>query len=71
MGKALEMEGRPDTKETAKFCQIFNKFFDCLNVRCQEESMRRRKPDMRPFRDVNDPRLHVSLSCNDGDQSVY
>ena len=26
-----------EVEETARFCEIFNKFFDCLNVRCTEE----------------------------------
>lgn len=39
---------------------MFNKFFDCLNVRCQEECVKRRKPDVRPFRSVTDPRIAVS-----------
>ena len=38
--KALELEGRDDTKKTAKFCHVFNKFFDCLNVHCQEECVK-------------------------------
>lgn len=64
VAKALQLEGRPDTTETARFCEIFNKFFDCLNVRCQEECVKRRKPDMRPFREETDPRLHVRLSVS-------
>ena len=60
--KALELEGRDDTKETAKFCRVFNKFFDCLNVRCQEECVKRRKPDVRPFRNVTNPRILVGYA---------
>lgn len=59
VAKALELEGRPDTKETARFCHIFNKFFDILNVRSLDECVRQRKPDMRPFRQKSDPRLQV------------
>ena len=46
VSKALEIEGRQDTRETAEFCHIFNKFFDCLNVRCQAECVRRRKANI-------------------------
>ena len=62
VAKALQLEGRSDTVETARFCEIFNEFFDCLNVRCQEECVRRRKPDMRPFREETDPRLHICMA---------
>ena len=40
---------------------MFDKFFDCLNVRCISESVHRRKPDLRPYRSPDDARLKVSV----------
>ena len=59
MAEALEYEGSRDTKETAQFCRIFNKFFDCLNVRSLDECIFKRKADVRPYRSKDDPRLCV------------
>lgn len=44
-------------------------FSDCLNGRSTTESVLKRKPDPRPYRDPNDPRLsvrtpHIVTSCN-------
>ena len=46
---------------TKQFVQTFDKFFDILNVRSPHEGIRKRKPNLAPYRDVNDPRLQVSL----------
>ena len=48
-----------ETKETQTFVKNFDKFFDCLNVRSMSASIHSRKPDLRPYRDPNDPRLQV------------
>ena len=34
---ALEYNRNPETQETARFCRMFNKFFDCLNVSSLED----------------------------------
>ena len=39
---------------------MFDKFFDCLNVRSPDEHKRRRKPDLKPYTSASDERLHVS-----------
>ena len=57
---ALEYNRNPETQETARFCHIFNKFFDCLNVRSLEEHVHKRNPDIRPYRIPTDSRLQVS-----------
>lgn len=59
VSEALTYEGKEETKETARFCKIFNKFFDCLNVRSLDECVLKRKPDMRPCRNKTDSRLEV------------
>ena len=32
VSKALTLTGGPDVKKTAEFCEMFDKFFDCMNV---------------------------------------
>ena len=48
-----------ETEETEKFVWYFDKFFDCLNVRSLSECVHSRKPDLRPYRNPDDPRLQV------------
>ena len=49
-----------ETEETEKFVRYFDKFFDCLNVRSLSEcGVHSRKPDLRPYRSPDDPRLQV------------
>jgi hypothetical protein len=50
-----------DTSETARFCMMFDRFFDCLNVRCMDECVKKRKPDRRPYKYKDDSRLKVQL----------
>ena len=49
-----------DYSETAKFCKMFDRFFDCMNVRSICEGRNKRKPDLEPYQDVVDTRFHVS-----------
>ena len=61
MANALNYYGDPDTTETREFVRNFDRFFDCLNVRCTQEGIQKRKPDLRPYRDPSDSRLTVSV----------
>ena len=60
VANALGYYNLEETVETEKFVRLFDKFFDCLNVRCVSASIHRRKPDLRPYRSPDDPRLKVS-----------
>ena len=51
------------TSETREFIRHFDRFFDCMNVRCTSEAVYKRKPDLRPYRDPSDPRFSVSEQC--------
>ena len=51
--------GDKETSETERFVWMFDRFFDCLNTRSFTECFKHRKPDLRPYRDPNDPRLKV------------
>ena len=47
------------TKETERFCRMFDRFFDCLNTRNLTESMKKRKPDLRAYFSEKDSRFEV------------
>nr|XP_006814529.1 PREDICTED: uncharacterized protein LOC102801316 [Saccoglossus kowalevskii] len=57
VANAIETYGPPDARETAKFVRYMDKFVDCLHVRCKEEYLRKKKPNLALYRNVNDPRL--------------
>ena len=57
VANALVTQGRFYTQSTIKFCRIFDKAFDCLNVarislNCKE--------DLKPYTTPDDPRFDVS-----------
>lgn len=45
------------TKGTSDLCDNVNKFFDCMNARCETESIRKRNEFCKPFKSVNDERF--------------
>ena len=48
----------PEEKHgTAEFCDKMNTFFDCLNVRNQSEFVKQRKPEVAPYKEMDDNRL--------------
>lgn len=49
--------------ETAKFCRVFDRFFDCMNTRSLSEGRQKRKPDLEPYRSHKDSRLAVSIAA--------
>ena len=56
---AFELVGNEEFEETARFCHMFNRFFDCLNTRNIEEGKRKRNPDLDPYRSETDARFQV------------
>ena len=56
---AIDLDNKPNLEETKKFILNFNKFFDCMNVRCLKECIYKRKPDVRPYNSVTDSRITV------------
>ena len=51
--------GRPEARETAKFCLMMDKFFDCCNVRNDKDAKHAIKPFLKPYtkEDLNEDPL--------------
>ena len=52
----LRSFGPPEAAATAKYCEMVDGFFDCLNVRSTTEHQRKRKPFLAPYSDPEDNR---------------
>ena len=52
----LRSFGPPEAEGTAKYCEMVDGFFDCLNVRSTTEHQRKRKPFLAPYHDSQDSR---------------
>ena len=46
---ALKSFGPPEATTTAKYCEMFDKFFDCFNVRNTKEYITKQKPFLKPI----------------------
>ena len=59
--------GTTENSETAKYCQILDRFFDCFNVRSLEKHQKKTKPFLKPYINENDKRfswmMNQFLSC--------
>ena len=51
-----------EVQETAQLILKCDKFFDCLNSRSFTEHLVKLKPDLAPYRAINDQRFQVSLT---------
>ena len=57
---ALKLNGGPEAEESVKFAEMFDHFFDCLNVNSFDEGKHQRKPfKIHNYRSVKDFRLKV------------
>ena len=54
---ALQESGDEEVLETAKFCSMFNYFFDCTNVRSLTEAVNKRNTFIKPYSSENDERF--------------
>ena len=59
---ALKEYGQPETAGTAKYCEMFDNFFDCLNVRNTTECITKQKPFLSPYTSVDDERFEWLMS---------
>jgi hypothetical protein len=57
ISKSLKLFIGAEAEETAKFADIFNKFFDCFNVSHCLAAQKSRNPFMLPYRSAEDFRL--------------
>ena len=54
---ALTTFGPEEARETAKFCYMMDKIFDCLNIRNKTEHIVKKKASLRPFDCQDDEHL--------------
>ena len=59
VANGLSYYGQSSTTETEKFVRIFDKFFDCVNVRAIGEVATKRKPNQEVYKSPDDIRLKV------------
>lgn len=59
VSKALTLFGGDTAQETARFTELFDKFFDCVNVRNFTDGQRKRKVFQNPYYSGSDFRLQV------------
>ncbi|XP_078610651.1 uncharacterized protein LOC144881434 isoform X2 [Branchiostoma floridae x Branchiostoma japonicum] len=57
VSQALTIQGRHDTESTRKFVDMFDSFFDCLNVKKRPRSQYAVKPNLKPYYSVEDVRF--------------
>ena len=62
MSNAIKLTGGPDAQETAKFIEMFDKFFDCLNVDNLNEGNQEKKDFKKPYEKKDDIRLTVRIT---------
>ena len=53
----LKEFGPPEASGTAEFCILMDTFFYCLDVQNKEEYKIKRRPNLKPYSDVNDERF--------------
>ena len=56
MAAVLRSFGPPEAEGTAKYWEMVDGFFNCLNVRSTTEHQRKRKPFLAPYHDSQDSR---------------
>ena len=61
MAKALNLVVGPKAKETSRFADMFDKFFDCMNCSTLSAGKRSRNPFKSPFRSGSDWKLKVFI----------
>jgi hypothetical protein len=58
---AFKFLGNEEHDETARFCHMFNRFFDCMNTCNMHEGKRKRNSDLEPYISIDDDRFQVNL----------
>ena len=55
--KSLQTFGPSEANATALYCHMFDRFFDCMNVRNSREAIIKIKPFLKPYESINDERF--------------
>ena len=55
--QALQSFGPPEAIGTAIYCRMFDKFFDCMDVRNSGKAVTKAKPFLKPYKNVDDERF--------------
>ena len=63
VAKGLVISVGPKAQETARFAEMFDKFFDCLNCSSLSAGKRSRNPFKPPYRSATDWKLKVNFYC--------
>ena len=73
MSSAFTFMEKEEFAKTARFCSMFDKFFDCLNTWRIGEGKEKRKPDLEPYWSDRDKRFTVRFAnyniCMDNNQT--
>ncbi len=64
VGEALRRMKLPEQEKTVQFVLMFDKLFDCLNVKSLEAGRKCRNAFKAPYRDILDFRIVVSVSTD-------
>ena len=64
VAKGFEYYGGSEMEETIRFIRMFDKFFDCLNVRSPVEHVKKKKPNLKPYTNSHDERLKVVVDTD-------
>lgn len=56
---ALTYDNHDSTVETRKFIRLIDNFFDCMNVKCKLEAVKKRKPYREAYKHPKDWRFKV------------
>eukprot|EP00794_Sanderia_malayensis_P001641 gene1641-1822_t len=59
----LKNYGSKDAVGTAVYCEMFDTFYDCFNVRSQLEHIKKIKPFLAPYTSPDDPRFEWLENC--------
>jgi len=59
VAKAMKLTGGDEVTETVRFVEMFDRFFDCLNVNNFTSGRHKRKVFQYPYRSAGDFRLKV------------
>ena len=60
VAKAICLTGRDEAKETAKFIEMVDKLFNCMNVSSLSRGKLQRKTFVQPYCNANDFQIAVS-----------